>query len=85
MPPRIFGLEPTLILNIGPVSVGTLLGSGTTGQRRRVEHGRTATAAAQTARRAGADGRRHGARFGVGDTLRHGEDATIDDDHDNER
>jgi len=63
-----------------PVCVGSRrLWSGASGQGRSVEDGRIVEG-----RRAGVvDG--HRARLGVGDALRHDEDAAVDDDHDDER
>jgi len=59
-----------------------MLGSGASRQRRRVEDSCTSTAAADVA---DTDRDRHRASLGVGDALRHSEDATVDDDHDDER
>ena len=66
-----------------PVGVGAFLGSGSAGQRRRVKDSTTAALATET----GAGTERHGHRtsFSVSDTLRHGKDPAVDDDHDNER
>jgi len=63
-----------------------LFWSGAARQRSGVEDRRTAaTATEAAARRTRTDGDGHGAGFSVSDTLRDGEDATVNDDHDNQR